>query len=176
MLLRQLLLRDRALQQQDVGEKQRPVQTGGPGVRQDEGLPPLACEGATARAHTHTHGHAHTRAHAGRVKVTPLCVCVFRSLSRTTETRSESWSSSSGPTRCTYVCSLVTSSATLLMTPPHSPLAPRGQVLLKNIVPFVGNKMKYGCGVRSKGFSEGMWEIQNTPGVGSKPKVSVFLL
>uniref|UniRef100_G3N5A5 PWWP domain-containing protein n=1 Tax=Gasterosteus aculeatus TaxID=69293 RepID=G3N5A5_GASAC len=45
-----------------------------------------------------------------------------------------------------------------------------GQVLLKNIVPFVGNKMKYGCGVRSKGFSEGMWEIQNTPGVGSKPK------
>uniref|UniRef100_A0AAQ4QHF6 PWWP domain-containing protein n=1 Tax=Gasterosteus aculeatus aculeatus TaxID=481459 RepID=A0AAQ4QHF6_GASAC len=43
-------------------------------------------------------------------------------------------------------------------------------VLLKNIVPFVGNKMKYGCGVRSKGFSEGMWEIQNTPGVGSKPK------
>uniref|UniRef100_A0AAQ4RN71 PWWP domain-containing protein n=1 Tax=Gasterosteus aculeatus aculeatus TaxID=481459 RepID=A0AAQ4RN71_GASAC len=38
-------------------------------------------------------------------------------------------------------------------------------VLLKNIVPFVGNKMKYGCGVRSKGFSEGMWEIQNTPGV-----------
>uniref|UniRef100_A0A3Q3EU21 PWWP domain-containing protein n=1 Tax=Labrus bergylta TaxID=56723 RepID=A0A3Q3EU21_9LABR len=43
----------------------------------------------------------------------------------------------------------------------------------ENVVPYVGNKMKYGSGVRIKGFSEGMWEIQNTPGVGSKLKVSV---
>uniref|UniRef100_A0A8D3B453 PWWP domain-containing protein n=1 Tax=Scophthalmus maximus TaxID=52904 RepID=A0A8D3B453_SCOMX len=43
----------------------------------------------------------------------------------------------------------------------------------ENVVPYFGNKMKYGSGVRIKGFSEGMWEIQNTPGVGSKGKVSV---
>uniref|UniRef100_A0A8C3A0D0 PWWP domain-containing protein n=1 Tax=Cyclopterus lumpus TaxID=8103 RepID=A0A8C3A0D0_CYCLU len=46
-----------------------------------------------------------------------------------------------------------------------------GLVLPENIVPFVGNKMKYGSGVRIKGFSEGMWEIQNTPRVGSKARV-----
>lgn len=51
----------------------------------------------------------------------------------------------------------------------------RGHLLPENIVPYVGNKMKYGSGVRIKGFSEGMWEIQNTPGVGSKLKVSVSL-
>uniref|UniRef100_A0A665U3Y7 PWWP domain-containing protein n=1 Tax=Echeneis naucrates TaxID=173247 RepID=A0A665U3Y7_ECHNA len=48
-----------------------------------------------------------------------------------------------------------------------------GHLPPENIVPYVGNKMKYGSGVRIKGFTEGMWEIQNTPGVGSKLKVSV---
>lgn len=49
----------------------------------------------------------------------------------------------------------------------------RGHLPAENIVPYVGNKMKYGnSGVRIKGFYEGMWEIQNTPGVGSKLKVS----
>uniref|UniRef100_A0A8C5DHH7 PWWP domain-containing protein n=1 Tax=Gouania willdenowi TaxID=441366 RepID=A0A8C5DHH7_GOUWI len=33
----------------------------------------------------------------------------------------------------------------------------------ENVVPYVGNKQKYGSGVRLKGFAEGMWEIQNTP-------------
>nr|XP_057922677.1 hepatoma-derived growth factor-related protein 2-like isoform X2 [Doryrhamphus excisus] len=46
-----------------------------------------------------------------------------------------------------------------------------GHLLPENIVPFSGNKLKYGSGVRIKGFSEGMWEIQNTPGVGSKSKM-----
>ncbi|KAM6909406.1 hepatoma-derived growth factor-related protein 3-like [Xenentodon cancila] len=41
----------------------------------------------------------------------------------------------------------------------------------ENIVPYIGNKMKYGSGVRIRGFSEGMWEIQNTPGIGSKLKL-----
>uniref|UniRef100_A0A3Q3FG19 PWWP domain-containing protein n=1 Tax=Kryptolebias marmoratus TaxID=37003 RepID=A0A3Q3FG19_KRYMA len=40
-----------------------------------------------------------------------------------------------------------------------------------NIVPYAGNKMKYGSGVRIRGFAEGMWEIQNTPGMDSKLKV-----
>uniref|UniRef100_A0A3B3CRK0 PWWP domain-containing protein n=1 Tax=Oryzias melastigma TaxID=30732 RepID=A0A3B3CRK0_ORYME len=40
----------------------------------------------------------------------------------------------------------------------------------KNIVPYLGNKMKYGSGVRIRGFVEGMWEIQNTPGIGTKLK------
>lgn len=54
------------------------------------------------------------------------------------------------------------------MSPPS-----RGHLPPQNIVPFVGNKVKYGnSGVRIKGFTEGMWEIQNTPGVGSKPRVS----
>ena len=49
----------------------------------------------------------------------------------------------------------------------------RGHLPAEKIVPYVGNKMKYGnSGVRVKGFYEGMWEIQNTPGVGSKLKVS----
>lgn len=39
------------------------------------------------------------------------------------------------------------------------------------VVSYVGNKLKYGSGVRIKGFAEGMWEIQNTPGIGSKLKV-----
>ncbi|KAI3376414.1 hypothetical protein L3Q82_016429 [Scortum barcoo] len=51
-----------------------------------------------------------------------------------------------------------------------------GHLLPENIVPFVGNKMKYGSGVRIKGFAEGMWEIQNTPGVGSKVKVGLTSL
>uniref|UniRef100_A0A672ZBT8 PWWP domain-containing protein n=1 Tax=Sphaeramia orbicularis TaxID=375764 RepID=A0A672ZBT8_9TELE len=49
-----------------------------------------------------------------------------------------------------------------------------GSLVPENVVPYVGNKMKYGTGVRIKGFSEGMWEIQNTPGIGSKLKVSVY--
>lgn len=49
----------------------------------------------------------------------------------------------------------------------------RGHLPPENIVPYVGNKMKYGSGVRIKGFTEGMWEIQNTPRVGSKLKVRV---
>uniref|UniRef100_A0A3B5MC53 PWWP domain-containing protein n=1 Tax=Xiphophorus couchianus TaxID=32473 RepID=A0A3B5MC53_9TELE len=44
--------------------------------------------------------------------------------------------------------------------------------VLSNVAPYVGNKLKYGSGVRIKGFAEGMWEIQNTPGLGSKLKVS----
>uniref|UniRef100_A0A3B4X7A5 PWWP domain-containing protein n=1 Tax=Seriola lalandi dorsalis TaxID=1841481 RepID=A0A3B4X7A5_SERLL len=40
-----------------------------------------------------------------------------------------------------------------------------GHLPPENIVPYVGNKMKYGSGVRIKGFTEGMWEIQNSPGV-----------
>ncbi|XP_061619766.1 trichohyalin-like isoform X2 [Phyllopteryx taeniolatus] len=43
-----------------------------------------------------------------------------------------------------------------------------GHLTPKHIVPFAGNKMRYGSGVRFKGFTEGMWEIQNTPGVGKK--------
>lgn len=50
----------------------------------------------------------------------------------------------------------------------------RGHLPPENIVPYFGNKMKYGSGVRIKGFAEGMWEIQNTPGVGSKLRVSVY--
>ncbi|KAM4564257.1 hepatoma-derived growth factor-related protein 3-like [Fundulus diaphanus] len=46
-----------------------------------------------------------------------------------------------------------------------------GCVAPENVVPYVGNKLKYGGGVRIKGFAEGMWEIQNTPGIGSKLKV-----
>uniref|UniRef100_A0A3Q2PI45 Trichohyalin-like n=1 Tax=Fundulus heteroclitus TaxID=8078 RepID=A0A3Q2PI45_FUNHE len=45
-----------------------------------------------------------------------------------------------------------------------------------NVVPYVGNKLKYGGGVRIKGFAEGMWEIQNTPGIGSKLKVGRSVL
>uniref|UniRef100_A0A671UFH7 PWWP domain-containing protein n=1 Tax=Sparus aurata TaxID=8175 RepID=A0A671UFH7_SPAAU len=37
-----------------------------------------------------------------------------------------------------------------------------GHLPPENIVPYFGNKMKYGSGVRIKGFAEGMWEIQNT--------------
>uniref|UniRef100_A0A8D0AI25 PWWP domain-containing protein n=1 Tax=Sander lucioperca TaxID=283035 RepID=A0A8D0AI25_SANLU len=48
-----------------------------------------------------------------------------------------------------------------------------GHLPPENVVPYVGNKTKYGSGVRIKGFTEGMWEIQNSPGVGSKLKVSV---
>lgn len=51
----------------------------------------------------------------------------------------------------------------------------RGNLPPENIVPYVGNKMKYGSGVRIKGFTEGMWEIQNTPGVCSKLKVSAII-
>uniref|UniRef100_A0A3Q2C6T8 PWWP domain-containing protein n=1 Tax=Cyprinodon variegatus TaxID=28743 RepID=A0A3Q2C6T8_CYPVA len=47
-----------------------------------------------------------------------------------------------------------------------------GCVTPENVVPYIGNKLKYGSGVRIKGFAEGMWEIQNTPGIGSKLKVS----
>ncbi|XP_051921274.1 hepatoma-derived growth factor-related protein 2-like isoform X2 [Hippocampus zosterae] len=43
-----------------------------------------------------------------------------------------------------------------------------GYLTPARIVPFSGNKLKYGSGVRLKGFSEGMWEIQNTPGIGKK--------
>uniref|UniRef100_A0A3Q1G354 Hepatoma-derived growth factor-related protein 2-like n=1 Tax=Acanthochromis polyacanthus TaxID=80966 RepID=A0A3Q1G354_9TELE len=39
-----------------------------------------------------------------------------------------------------------------------------GSLPPENVVPYIGNKMKYGSGVRIKGFAEGMWEIQNTPG------------
>ncbi|XP_034713193.1 lens epithelium-derived growth factor-like [Etheostoma cragini] len=46
-----------------------------------------------------------------------------------------------------------------------------GHLPPENVVPYVGNKLKYGSGVRIKGFTEGMWEIQNTPGVGSKVKI-----
>uniref|UniRef100_A0A3B4A858 PWWP domain-containing protein n=1 Tax=Periophthalmus magnuspinnatus TaxID=409849 RepID=A0A3B4A858_9GOBI len=46
-----------------------------------------------------------------------------------------------------------------------------GSVPLENVVPYVGNKTKYGSGVRIKGFAEGMWEIQNTPGVCSRQQV-----
>uniref|UniRef100_A0A3P8ZLY5 PWWP domain-containing protein n=1 Tax=Esox lucius TaxID=8010 RepID=A0A3P8ZLY5_ESOLU len=35
----------------------------------------------------------------------------------------------------------------------------------ENIVPFVGNKGRYGKGVRIRGFTEGMWEVENTPRV-----------
>ncbi|KAI9531417.1 hypothetical protein NQZ68_041628, partial [Dissostichus eleginoides] len=45
-----------------------------------------------------------------------------------------------------------------------------GTIPPENIVPYVGNKLKFGSGVRIKGFTEGMWEIQNTPAVGSKLK------
>ncbi|KAI4797262.1 hypothetical protein KUCAC02_025217 [Chaenocephalus aceratus] len=48
-----------------------------------------------------------------------------------------------------------------------------GTIPPENIVPYVGNELKFGSGVRIKGFAEGMWEIQNTPVVGSKLKVRV---
>uniref|UniRef100_A0A3P8V5W7 PWWP domain-containing protein n=1 Tax=Cynoglossus semilaevis TaxID=244447 RepID=A0A3P8V5W7_CYNSE len=38
-----------------------------------------------------------------------------------------------------------------------------GYIPPDNVVPFFGNKLRYGNGVRLKGFEEGMWEIQNTP-------------
>uniref|UniRef100_A0A3B3H3M6 PWWP domain-containing protein n=1 Tax=Oryzias latipes TaxID=8090 RepID=A0A3B3H3M6_ORYLA len=47
-----------------------------------------------------------------------------------------------------------------------------GNIPPQNIVPYSGNKMKYGSGVRIRGFMEGMWEIQNTPGIGTKILVS----
>ncbi|CAL8325971.1 unnamed protein product [Lota lota] len=40
-----------------------------------------------------------------------------------------------------------------------------GLVVRDKVVPYVGNQAKYGNGVRIRGFTEGMWEIQNTPGV-----------
>uniref|UniRef100_A0A8C5BRP9 PWWP domain-containing protein n=1 Tax=Gadus morhua TaxID=8049 RepID=A0A8C5BRP9_GADMO len=43
--------------------------------------------------------------------------------------------------------------------------------LSPSVVPYAGNQAKYGKGVRIRGFTEGMWEIQNTPGVESKQKV-----
>ncbi|XP_053716618.1 hepatoma-derived growth factor-related protein 2 isoform X2 [Synchiropus splendidus] len=46
-----------------------------------------------------------------------------------------------------------------------------GNVPLENVVPYNGNKTKYGSGVRIKGFSEGMWEIQNNPGICGKLKI-----
>ncbi|KAI9527221.1 hypothetical protein NQZ68_032802 [Dissostichus eleginoides] len=48
-----------------------------------------------------------------------------------------------------------------------------GTIPPENIVPYVGSKLKFGSGVRIKGFTEGMWEIQNTPAVGSKLKTPV---
>ncbi|CAL8377846.1 unnamed protein product [Gadus morhua 'NCC'] len=45
-----------------------------------------------------------------------------------------------------------------------------GLVLRDKVVPYAGNQAKYGKGVRIRGFTEGMWEIQNTPGVESKQK------
>ncbi|XP_077598188.1 uncharacterized protein LOC144213548 [Stigmatopora nigra] len=45
-----------------------------------------------------------------------------------------------------------------------------GQIAPEQMVPFAGNKLKYGNSMRLKGFSEGMWEIQNTPGVGKRSK------
>ncbi|KAK5889737.1 hypothetical protein CesoFtcFv8_015711 [Champsocephalus esox] len=48
-----------------------------------------------------------------------------------------------------------------------------GTIPPENIVPYVGNELKFGSGVRIEGFAEGMWEIQNTPVVGSKLKVRV---
>uniref|UniRef100_H3C7M5 PWWP domain-containing protein n=1 Tax=Tetraodon nigroviridis TaxID=99883 RepID=H3C7M5_TETNG len=41
-----------------------------------------------------------------------------------------------------------------------------GHLPPRNIVPYTGNKLKYGGGTFFKGFAEGMWEIQNSPGVG----------
>ncbi|KAK1889979.1 Hepatoma-derived growth factor [Dissostichus eleginoides] len=49
-------------------------------------------------------------------------------------------------------------------------LSLRGTIPPENIVPYIGNKLKFGSGVRIKGFTEGMKEIQNTPAVGSKLK------
>ncbi|XP_077444276.1 uncharacterized protein psip1b isoform X2 [Stigmatopora argus] len=45
-----------------------------------------------------------------------------------------------------------------------------GQIAPEHMVPFAGNKLKYGNSTRLKGFSEGMWEIQNSPGVGKRSK------
>uniref|UniRef100_A0A8C6LGP6 PWWP domain-containing protein n=1 Tax=Nothobranchius furzeri TaxID=105023 RepID=A0A8C6LGP6_NOTFU len=51
-----------------------------------------------------------------------------------------------------------------------------GSVPPENVVPYIGNKLKYGSGVRIKGFTEGMWEIQNSPGLGSKLKVGLSVV
>uniref|UniRef100_A0A8C6LHH2 PWWP domain-containing protein n=1 Tax=Nothobranchius furzeri TaxID=105023 RepID=A0A8C6LHH2_NOTFU len=53
---------------------------------------------------------------------------------------------------------------------------PLGSVPPENVVPYIGNKLKYGSGVRIKGFTEGMWEIQNSPGLGSKLKVGLSVV
>ncbi|KAJ3585614.1 hypothetical protein NHX12_014333, partial [Muraenolepis orangiensis] len=45
-----------------------------------------------------------------------------------------------------------------------------GQVLRVKVVPYVDGQSRYGGGVRIRGFTEGMWEIQNTPGVGITSK------
>ena len=106
-------------------------------------------------------------------------MCAFRSVNRMTDARSESRSSSSGPIRCTYRhlpigrTVHVSENTDSADWPVIDLSLCRGHLPLENIVPYWGNKMKYGSGVRIKGFSEGMWEIQNTPGVGSKLKVSV---
>ena len=51
-----------------------------------------------------------------------------------------------------------------------SPLS--GFVPVENVVPYAGNKQRYGSsGMRVRGFTEGMWEIENKPGHGSKPRV-----
>ena len=52
-----------------------------------------------------------------------------------------------------------------------SSVVPRASIPTENIVTYVGNKGRYGKGVRIRGFTEGMWEIENTPRVCSKQKV-----
>uniref|UniRef100_A0A672KRD6 PWWP domain-containing protein n=1 Tax=Sinocyclocheilus grahami TaxID=75366 RepID=A0A672KRD6_SINGR len=45
----------------------------------------------------------------------------------------------------------------------------------KDIVPYWPNKEKYGRQIKRGGFEEGMWEIENDPGVGlRRQKVSVY--
>uniref|UniRef100_A0A8C2F9X1 Uncharacterized protein n=1 Tax=Cyprinus carpio TaxID=7962 RepID=A0A8C2F9X1_CYPCA len=48
-------------------------------------------------------------------------------------------------------------------------------LLPKDIVPYWPNKEKYGRPIKRGGFEEGMWEIENDPGVGLRGhKVSVY--
>ncbi|KAG7255971.1 hypothetical protein CRUP_019201, partial [Coryphaenoides rupestris] len=45
-----------------------------------------------------------------------------------------------------------------------------GMVLRAHVVPYAGNQARYGGPVRMRGFAQGLWEIQHTPGVGRRHK------
>ncbi|KAG7497141.1 histone H2A-like [Solea senegalensis] len=60
--------------------------------------------------------------------------------------------------------------AVLLPKKTEKAASKKGNLPPESAIPYVGNKMNYSSGVRIKGFTERMWEIQNMLGVGSKLK------